>query len=205
MSLTRTLAATVAAFGLAATVVAAAQPTTAPSQAQAGVYHVEPNHTRVLFAVDHLGFSTWYGDFTGVSGALVLDPKAPAKSAVEVSIPVASVSTTNAVLDRELKDPTWLDAAKYPTMTFKSTKVSVTGPGRATVDGNLTLHGVTRPVALTATFKGAGVNPLTKAYTVGFEVRGKIKRSEFGVTKYAGMIGDEVTLIISAPFERNKS
>jgi polyisoprenoid-binding protein YceI len=177
-----------------------AQAATAPAAVQAGSYAVEPSHTRVVFAVDHFGTSTWYGDFSKATGALKLDPKAPASSSVEVSVPVATVSTTNGVLDGELKAADWLDAAKCPAMTFKSTKVTPTGPDRATVAGELTIHCVTKPVTLEARFHGAGVNPLTKAYTVGFDARGKIKRSEFGVAKYVPMVSDEVELILSAPF-----
>jgi polyisoprenoid-binding protein YceI len=180
---------------------AAAQPVS-PASVQAGTYAIEPSHARVLFAVDHMGTSTWYGDFTHASGTLKLDPKNPAASQLEVSVPVASISTTNTVLDGELKAADWFDAAKYPTMTFRSTKVTVTGPGRATVAGELTLHGVTKPVVLEARFKGAGPNPMTKAYTVGFDATGKIKRSAFGVTKYVPLVGDDVELILSAPFVR---
>ena len=174
-----------------------------PAAVQPGTYAIEASHARVLFAVNHLGFSTWYGDFSQASGTLVLDPKTPANSHVEISVPTASVSTTNAVLDGELKSPDWFDAVKFPTIAFKSTKVTATAANRAEVQGDLTLHGVTRPVTLTATFNAAGANPMNKAYTVGFEVTGKIKRSDFGVTRYVPAVGDEVTLIISAPFVRN--
>jgi polyisoprenoid-binding protein YceI len=193
--------AALAALVLAAATAAAAQPA-GPAPVQAGTYAIEPSHTRVLFAIDHMGTSTWYGDFTHASGSLKLDPKNPAASQLEVSVPVASVATTNATLDGELKGADWLDAAKYPAMTFHSTKVTVTGPGRATVAGDLTLHGVTKPVVLDARFKGAGPNPMTKAYTVGFDATGRIKRSAFGVTKYVPLIGDDVELILSAPFVR---
>ena len=173
-----------------------------PASVQAGVYAVEPAHTRILFSVSHMGFSTWYGDFTGASGALTLDPKEPAKSAVEIHVPVASVSTTNAKLDGELKGADWLDAGKFPEMIFKSDKVVVTGKDKADVQGQLTLHGVTRPLTLHATFNGAGVNMMDKHYTVGFEAKGQIKRSDFGVKTYVPLIGDEVELILSAAFEK---
>jgi polyisoprenoid-binding protein YceI len=173
-----------------------------PATVQAGVYSVEPVHTRVLFSVSHMGFSTWYGEFTGASGALTLDPKAPAKSAVEVRVPVASVSTTNAKLDGELKSDQWLDAGKFPEIAFKSEKVILTGKDKADIEGQLTLHGVTRPVTLHATFNGAGVNVMDKKYTVGFDAKGRIKRSDFGVKTYVPLIGDEVDLILSAAFEQ---
>lgn len=188
-------------LSLAVPALAQTAPSTDPAAVRPGAYKVEPSHTRVVFAVSHMGFSTWYGDFSGASGSLTLDPAKPANSRLQVSVPVASVATTNAVLDGELKSADWLDAARFPTMSFTSRRVTVTGPGRADVLGDLTLHGVTRPLTLHATFNAAGTNPLSKAYTVGFEARGAIKRSDFGVTKYVPLIGDEVQIILSAPFE----
>lgn len=191
-----------AVVGLAFLATSAVAQTSNPAAVQPGAYAIESSHTRVLFAIDHMGTSTWYGDFTQVSGTLKLDPKSPAASQLEISVPVGTISTTNAILDKELKAADWFDAAKYPTMTFRSTKVTPTGPNTATVTGDLTFHGVTKPVVLNVKFKGAGVNPLTKAYTVGFDATGKIKRSDFGVAKYVPLLGDEVDLILSAPFVR---
>ena len=195
-----------AAVALAGALLAAgaalAQTAPAPAPVQAGAYRLESTHARVLFAVSHMGFSTWYGDFSGATGTLTLDPSNAAADALDVSIPVASVATTNTTLDGELKSAAWLDAGAFPAILFHSTKVVQTSPDTATVTGDLTLHGVTRPVTLQATFKGAGVNPLSKGYTVGFEVRGRLKRSDFGVKTYVPLIGDDVDLIISAPFEK---
>lgn len=187
--------------------VAAAQSPANPSPAavQAGAYGVEPAHTRVLFSLSHMGFSTWYGEFTGASGSLTIDPKNAHLDAVSVTVPTASVSTSNATLNEELKGDKWLDAGKFETISFRSTRVVPTGDRTADVEGQLTLHGVTRPVTLKASFNGAGVNPLTKGYTVGFEVSGDIKRTDFGVTTYAPLIGDDVHLIISAAFEKKAS
>jgi polyisoprenoid-binding protein YceI len=173
-----------------------------PAKVQAGSYKLETSHARVIFATSHMGFSTWYGDFSGATGSLTLDPANLSAASLDVSIPVANVSTTNAVLDGELKSPGWFDAAKFPTITFKSTKVEVTSPTTAKVTGDLTFHGVTKPVTLDATFKASGSNMMTKAFTVGFEVKGKLKRSDYGVKTYVPLIGDDVDLTISAPFEK---
>jgi polyisoprenoid-binding protein YceI len=198
-------AALVAASFVALSAVSIAQPsvelTRNPAAVQAGAYDVEPLHTRVLFSVSHLGFTTWYGEFTNVSGSLNLDPKKPAGSTLEIRIPVGSLSTTNAKLDGELKSDAWLGAGQFPEIVFKSTKVTETGKGVGTVTGDLTFHGVTKPVTLAVKFNGAGTNPLDKKYTAGFEVSGKIKRSDFGVKTYVPLIGDDVDLIISAGFE----
>ena len=110
-------------------------------------------------------------------------------------------STTNEKLDGELRGDQWLDAGKFPDAHFVSRTVTETGPNSADVLGDLTLHGVTKPVTLHVSFNGAGTNPIDKAYTVGFDARGTIKRSDFGVTKYVPLVGDEVDLIISAAFE----
>jgi len=176
----------------------------APAAVQAGNYAVETTHTRVQFTVSHMGFSDWYGDLTGVTGSLVLDPKAPAAAKVDITIPVSSISTTNATLDGELKSEAWLDAGKYPEIRFPSTGVTPTGPRTANIAGNLTFHGVTRPVVLKAAFLASGVNPLSKGYTVGFNATAALKRSDFGVKTYIPLIGDEVTLRISAAFEKAK-
>jgi polyisoprenoid-binding protein YceI len=173
-----------------------------PASVPAGTYALESSHARVAFSVDHMGFSTWYGDFTGAKGSLTLDPKNLAGSKLDISIPTGSITTTNAVLDGELKDPSWFDAAKYPTITFRSTSVASTGADTAKVTGDLTFHGVTKPVTLDVKFHGAGANPMSKAYTVGFDATGSLKRSDYDVTKYVPLVGDKVDLFISAPFEK---
>ena len=172
-----------------------------PAAVIAGIYSVEPTHTRVQFTVSHMGFTNWYGDFTGASGSLRIDPKQIAVSKLEISIPAASVSTTNAVLDAELKSADWFDASRFPTIRFVSTAVKSTGPGTADITGDLTFHGITRPVVLAARFNGAGINPIDKAYTLGFDATTTIKRSEWGVKAYVPIIGDETVLRISAAFE----
>ncbi len=173
-----------------------------PSAVQAGAYKLETSHARVVFSLSHMGFSTWYGDLPGATGSLSLDPKTPATAQLDVTIPVANVVTTNAKVDEELKSKGWFDAATYPTITFHSTSVTVTGPTTANVTGDLTFHGVTKPITLDATFKASGTNMLTRAFTIGFEVRGKLKRSDYGVRTYVPLIGDDVDLMISAPFEK---
>lgn len=176
--------------------------TSDPSKVQSGTYAVEPNHTRVMFGVSHFGFTTYYGDFPGASGTLDLQPNNPDASKLEIKVPVTKVWTPSQKLTDELKGDQWLDAAKYPDMTFRSNKVSKTGSDTAEVTGELSLHGVTKPVTLNVKFNAAGPNPLSKKYTTGFEVTGKIKRSDFGVKTYVPAIGDEVDLIISAAFEK---
>jgi polyisoprenoid-binding protein YceI len=171
-----------------------------PAAVQSGTYSVEPSHTRLLFAVSHLGFTTWYGQFTHVSGTLVLNPKAVGASTLDIIVPADSVTTTNTTLDGELNSPAWFDTAKYPTIEFKSTRITRTGRDSAVVVGALSFHGVTRPETLHVTFNASGVNVITHQYTVGFNASTVIRRSDFNQTAYVPMIGDDVTLTISAAF-----
>ncbi len=173
-----------------------------PAAAQAGTYTVEPRHTRIQFSVLHLGFSDWYGDLTGAAGKLTFDPAHVAASQVDVTIPMASISTTNATLDGELKSAAWFDADQYPEIRFTSVKVIKTGARTAKITGKLTLHGVTRPVTLDAAFNASGVNVQSKAHTIGFNATTTINRSDYGVKTYLPLIGDAVTIRISAAFER---
>jgi polyisoprenoid-binding protein YceI len=173
---------------------------TVPSKVLAGTYQVEPAHTRILFAVSHMGFTTWYGEFTHASGTLVLDPAHVAETKLSITIPADTVTTTNTKLDGELNSPEWFDTAKYPTITFVSTKVTRTGHDTAKVTGDLTFHGVTLPETLDVTFNASGVNFLTHQYTVGFNATGDLLRSKFGQSTYVPVIGDKVDLTISAAF-----
>lgn len=175
--------------------------TPAGKSIKAGSYKVEPNHTQVLFSVSHFGFTKFSGFFSGASGTLQLDPANPAADKLDVSVPVQSVLTTSSKLDDELKGDQWFDAAKFPTATFTSKKITPSGNGTASIAGDLTLHGVTKPITLNARFVGAGVNPLSKAETVGFQATGTIKRSDFGVKTYVPLVGDEVQLNIAGAFE----
>jgi len=173
-----------------------------PKSVEPGTYAVETYHTRVQFSVTHFGFSSYWGDVSGVTGSLVLDPKNAAADQISISIPVSSVSTTNAKLDGELKSPMFLDGTTYPTITFVSKSVKPTSATTADITGDLTLHGVTKPVTLKAKFNGAGANPMSKKFTVGFDAHGKIDRSDFGVKSFVPMVSDQVDITISAAFEK---
>ncbi len=173
-----------------------------PAKVQPGAYVVEPLHTRIMFGVSHKGFTTYYGQFTGASGALTLDPKNPAASQFDIKVPVETISTTNSVLDGELRDKGWMDPADYPTIEFKSTSVKPTGPSTADVTGEFTFHGVTKPLSLHVKFNAAGFDPMDKAYIAGFSVTGGFKRSDWGFKTAVPVIGDDVDLIISAAFKK---
>ena len=169
--------------------------------AKPGSYKVESYHTQVGFSISHFGFTNYSGLFSGATGSLQLNPAKLVTSKLDISIPVDSVTTTVSKLTDELKGDQWFDTAKFPKATFVSTQVVPSAEG-ATVTGNLTLHGITKPVVLHVRFIGAGVNPIDKAYTVGFEATGTIKRSDFGVKTYLPAVGDEVQLNIAGAFEQ---
>lgn len=192
------------ALALLAALPAAAQIPGAPETARvtAGTYKVEPYHTQVGFAVDHFGFSIFRGAFTGASGTLTIDPANPGKAQLSVTVPIASVQTSNPKLNEELVSADWFDAGRFPNATFVSTAITLGPNNTALVDGNLTIHGVTKPVRMQAHFHGAGVNPMDKALTAGFDGRLAFNRSDFGVTKYVPVVSDHVELTIAAAFEK---
>jgi polyisoprenoid-binding protein YceI len=166
-----------------------------------GAYTIEPTHTQVLFAYDHMGFSNNMGIIAQPSGTLTLDKANPAASKVSVDIPVANLKTGIAALDEHLMKPEFFDSAKFPKASFVSTGVKVDGTG-AEITGNLTIKGITKPVTLDAEFYGAGVQPMNKKENIGFVATGTIKRSEFGMGMAVPMVGDAVELKIVAAFQK---
>lgn len=173
-----------------------------PKAVQAGSYAVEPYHTQVRFTLLHMGFTDFSGFFSQASGTLTLDPAHIDATKLDVTLPIASVQTTVSKLDGELKGTDWFDADKFPTAHFVSTRIVRIGASMASITGDLTLHGVTRPITFKARLIGSGVNPLDKKETVGFEGNAVISRSAFGVSRYVPLVGDSVTLHIAAAFER---
>jgi polyisoprenoid-binding protein YceI len=171
------------------------------SKVAAGTYKLEPDHTQVLFTFNHLGFTDYTGQFVQPSGSLTIDPAHLNNSKVDVTFAIARVSTTSAHLDQALQTAEFFDAAKFPEAHFTSTKV-VANDTDATIYGNLTIKGVTKPVTLQARLVGAGTNPRppNKA-TVGFAAIAAIKRSHFGISFGVPIVSDRVDLVINAAFE----
>ena len=188
----------------------AAPGTRNPAAVTGGSYTVDPHHTLVVWTVDHLGFSPYTGIFGDVTGSLTLDPKNPNAAKLDVTIPVSKVVTASAGLNQHLlrpgKDggkPDFFGASPADAR-FVSTSVVATGE-KATIAGNLTLNGVTKPVTLDATFYGAGKGPAQMGgkENVGFKATARIMRSQFGLGFGVPMVGDEVTLKIAAAFEKS--
>lgn len=180
---------------------AAQETTKIPHQVLAGLYEADPAHTRVTWSVKHLGFSTYSGTVPAITGTLNLDTKAPAASQVAVTVPVDKVGTLDPLLDAFLRSGDFFDVGNFPTATFTATRIEAKG-NEARITGDLTLRGVTRPVTLEAEFNQAGVAPTDNTYTVGFDAKAKIKRSDFGMNAFLPMVGDEVELRIEAEFKK---
>lgn len=178
-----------------------------PARVTAGTYAADPGHSLIGWEVNHFGFNDYYGIFGDVAGTLVLDPANLNAAKVDVTIPVASVTTASKGLTEHLlragKDggaPDFFGPAPAPAR-FVSTAVKADGM-TAEITGNLTLNAVTKPVTFTAEFTGAGQNPFNKKETIGFEAETRIKRSDFGVNYGIPFVSDEVELDISVAFEK---
>lgn len=173
---------------VAATAPAAAPSASAPSieGIPAGDYKLDPGHSSLILRVNHLSFANFTMWFGKVSADLKLDPANPAAAALDVSIDTASLTSANApkglwenVLGKE-----YMDAAGFPAITYKSTAIALTGPNTADVTGDLTIHGVTRPVTLKMTYNGGYAGHIYEPFArIGFSARGSIKRSDFGIAQ----------------------
>jgi polyisoprenoid-binding protein YceI len=169
-------------------------------------WKIDPAHSVAEFKVKHMMIANVKGKFTGISGTLKLDEADPARSSVEASIPMDTVFTGDAQRDAHLKSPDFFDVEKHAEMTFKSTKIEVKGPGELAVTGDLTLHGVTKPV----TFDVEGPTPPAKDpwgnTRVGLEATTKINRKDFGLGWNAALetsgvlVGEEVAITLDVEF-----
>lgn len=179
---------------------------TDPSLAPAGAYEVDKAHARVTWEISHFGVSTYIGWFTKFDVALNFDPNAPEKSTLKASIDPKSVHTLDPKFDEEIASAKFFDAGQFPEITFVSTAVEKTSDTTGKITGDLTFHGVTKPVTLDVTFHGGLQSPLKNTYVLGFRGTATIKRSEFGVTEYIDFgLGDDVTVTIEGEFDHKAS
>ena len=167
------------------------------SHAQELTYQLDPNHTSVIVTWNHFGFSHPTANIPSTSGTLVFDPQHPDKAKLDVTIPVNQIDTHVPALTSEFRGDKYFDVAKYPTATFRSTKVVEKGHNKYDVFGELTLKGITKPVTLHATLNKMGEQPMLKKPAVGFDATATLKRSEFKLDQYVPQVADEVTLTIS--------
>ncbi|HEY2345137.1 MAG TPA: YceI family protein [Xanthomonadaceae bacterium] len=160
-------------------------------------YTIDANHTQVEFSYTHFGFSHIIGHFNGVEGDFLFDAKDPTKSSIQVNIPMDTVSVGVKALDDELHSDMFFDATKFPTATFQSTSVTSTGKDHLAVAGDLTIHGVTKPVTFDVTINKLGMHPMRGVPAAGFDATATIKRSDFGVSKYVPNVSDEVAIHVT--------
>lgn len=160
-------------------------------------YKIDPNHTDVVASWSHFGFSNPIAHFGQVDGSITYDPKNVGTSKVDVTIPLSGLDSHVEKFDEHLRSADFFDAEKYPNITFKSTKVEAAGDKKLRVFGDLTIKGVTKQVVLDTTINKIGEQPMAKRAAAGFDATTTIKRSDFGVDKYAPNVSDNVTIRIT--------
>ncbi|WP_026472095.1 YceI family protein [Alkanindiges illinoisensis] len=160
-------------------------------------YQIDSKHTATLFSWSHFGFSNPTANFNDVQGVISVDDKHPEKSSVSVTIPVKSMDSHVEALDKEFLTDAWFNEAKYPNITFKSTKVQTKDKKHFKITGDLTVKGVTKPVVLDATLNGMGEHPMAKKPAIGFNATTSFKRSDFGIAQYVPAVSDEIKVNIT--------
>jgi polyisoprenoid-binding protein YceI len=162
-------------------------------------YTFEPEHTQGVVRWNHLGFANPTAQFNNVQGTLEFDQADPTRASVMVTIPLTSMSTGVAGLNEDFQSSYFFDYAKFPAATFKSSKVEKgSTPDSLKVVGELSLHGITKPVALDVTINKVGTNPRNQVPTVGFEAMATLKRSDFGLGRFVPQVSDEIQVHITA-------
>jgi polyisoprenoid-binding protein YceI len=167
-----------------------------PAAAQSQAWRLDPPHSAAQFAVRHLGISTVRGTFTKVTGDVQYSAADPGKSSLDVTIDAASVDTRVEMRDNDVRSAHFLDTAKYPTITFKSKRVESAGASKLKVTGDLTIHGVTKEVVLDVDGPTPAMKDPRRNEHMGASATTKINRQDFGVSSMAGMVGDDVTIVI---------
>jgi polyisoprenoid-binding protein YceI len=205
LSLTATIAAAPTLFAQGAPQVPGAQD---PARVTAGTYALDAGHTLVDWEVSHFGFNNYIGLFGNITGTMTMDPANIEAATFSINVPVAEVTVASSGLKDHLlragKDGGAPDFfGPTPGMaTFTSTKVTKTGATTADVTGTLAMNGKSAPVTLKTEFIGAGANPYNKKNTVGFHARTTIDRTQWGINYGVPFVGKDVTLTISAAFEK---
>ncbi|EMR5774473.1 YceI family protein [Acinetobacter baumannii] len=160
-------------------------------------YKIDPTHTATVFSWNHFGFSTPSANFSDIQGVIKVDNAKPANSSVNVTIPLSSVNTNVPALDKEFQEEAWFNAAKYPNITFKSTKVETKDKKHFKITGDLTVKGITKPIVLDAVLNKQGEHPMAKVPAIGFNATTSFNRSDFGLGNYVPNVGDKITVNIT--------
>jgi polyisoprenoid-binding protein YceI len=167
-----------------------------PATAQMQTWNIDGAHSAAQFSVRHLAISTVRGSFNKVSGSVQYDPANPTKTTIDATIDAASVDTRVEKRDNDLRGPDFFDAAKYPTLTFKSKRVETAGTGKLKVTGDLTMHGVTREVVLDVDGPSAALKDPHGNERMGASAATTINRKDFGVNGASTAVGDDVPIVI---------
>jgi len=177
----------------------------AAAPARAERFAIDPVHTRVAFQVSHAGFSSPIGTFSGASGVLDFDKGDWSQAHVDVHIPIATLQLGDENWQGKILDPTFFDAKKFPEAHFVSTRVEAKGSDEAEVSGDLTLHGVTKPVTLHVKFNQLARPPLPPfRLTAGFSATATLSRKDFGMEHWEKVVGDDVRLLLQVEAMRDK-
>jgi polyisoprenoid-binding protein YceI len=176
----------------------------APAPARAERFAIDPVHTRVAFQVSHAGFSNPVATFSKVTGVLEFDKEDWSAAHVEVRIPIDTLDLGDEKWQGKILDATFFDAKKFPEARFVSTRVEGKGENEAEVTGDLTLHGVTKPVVLQVKLNQLARHPLSFRRTAGFSATATLSRKDFGIDNWAKVVGDEVKLILEVEATRDK-
>ncbi len=161
--------------------------------AEAEYYAIDPEHSFPHFAIDHLGLSTMYGRFDQTTGRLMIDRQRKT-GFIDIKIAAVSITTGFAKRDKHLRSPDFLNVMEFPNIIYKSRNISFGDNSTAFVEGDLTMLGITKPVPLNVNRMRCGKNPISQAYTCGFEASAEIKRSDFGSKFGLPNIGDTMKL-----------
>lgn len=167
---------------------------------KAGDWALDPDHAALIFRINHLGYSDLVGRFETFSVRLTGDPSDPAAARAEAVIDIASLDMANDEFSAQLTGPKWFDAETYPQAMFRTLSVRLRDDANADVDGELTLHGITRPVTLHVLFNGSAFDPIRGTDVAGFSATATINRSDFGISAFSGLVTDEVRIEIEAEF-----
>jgi len=165
--------------------------TSAAAAFTSGNYTLDKTHAALLVRISHFGVSSYVGRFNGVDAVLDFDQAKPESASLRAAVQTASLDVNNESFAKTLTGPEWLDSAAYPEAVFVLSNVAVTGENTGTASGQLTLRGITHPVSFEVKFLAGITNPLTRKYTVGFEAKGDIKRSDYGIDKFLSIAGDK--------------
>lgn len=168
-------------------------------------YALDPIHTRIVFFVQHAGFSRAIGTFSGVTGSLLFDPVAPGSARVDATVPIARLDLGDAKWRVKVLDPTFFNVKKFSEARFASTSVEAVDPQRLRVSGELTLHGVKHPVVLDVHLNQIKRHPLSLRTTAGFSARTTLSRSAFDMEKWKKLVGDEVEVMIEVEAVRERN